>query len=131
MVMFDRIIPALMGFMKIQKEAGGVIGVLRRVEHVGKLEKPLRMPLGVDLHAPDIDAVLRIGDRRLQIGQRRVPVIEEQPLTAVIQGPCPGHEIARYRFSAGLDTGDALQQPLGNAVTRLGATGFEKADVFE
>ena len=89
------------------------------------------MPFRIDLHAADINAVFRVRDSLRQIGERRRPVVEEQPLAAVIQRPGPGHEVACHRLSARLDTRDALQQTFRNAVTGLGPTCLEKAYILE
>ena len=131
MIVLYRVIPALMRLVEIQQEAGGVISVLDRVQHVGKLVEPAHMPFGIDLHAADIDRMITGGDSLFEVPHRGLAAIKEQPLATIIQRPGPGHEFARHRLAASLNAADALQQAFGNAVLRLGAAGLGQADIIE
>ena len=65
--------------MKVEKKAGGVIGVLCRVEHISQFEEAFGMPFGVDLHAADIDAMLGIDNSLRQIGKGRLASSKNNP----------------------------------------------------
>ena len=131
MIVLNGVIPALVRLMQVEQEAGGIVGVLHRVQHIGKIVEPFHVPFGVDLHAADIDGMPRGRDSRLEMAHGGFAAVEEQALAAVSQCPCPGHELSGDRLAAGLDPRNALKQSFWNAVLRLGAARLGKADILQ
>ena len=129
--MLHRVVPTLMRLMKIEKEAGRIVGVLHRIQHIGQLQKALHMPFGIDLHAADINRMVAILDRRLKVFECRLSAVEEQPLATVIQRPGPGHELAGDGLTASLDARDALKKAGRNTVLGFGAARFCQADIVK
>jgi len=113
-----------MAGMKAGQEAGGIVDVAMRIEHVGDAAELRGMVVMVDLHAAEIDQRLAVAAGVFEVGERFRPASREDGFSFYVQGV--GLEAA---LVAGFRQADRVEDAGRNAVAVGGTQDFRLARV--